>query len=58
MLSPMPATDGARRPNIILIITDQQRYETVGALGYPHDHDDPTRAEEEPSHGCRKRNRG
>jgi arylsulfatase len=23
-------------PNIILIITDQQRYETVGALGYPH----------------------
>ncbi len=24
------------RPNIILIITDQQRYETIGALGYPH----------------------
>ncbi|MBV7338815.1 sulfatase-like hydrolase/transferase [Chloroflexi bacterium TSY] len=24
------------RPNIILIITDQQRYETIGALGYSH----------------------
>ncbi|MCY4107993.1 MAG: sulfatase-like hydrolase/transferase [Chloroflexi bacterium] len=24
------------RPNIILIITDQQRYETIGALGFPH----------------------
>ena len=36
MLSPMSAADGARRPNIILIITDQQRYETIGALGYPH----------------------
>ncbi len=36
MLSPMSNADGARRPNIILIITDQQRYETVGALGYPH----------------------
>lgn len=24
------------RPNIILIITDQQRYETIQALGYPH----------------------
>ena len=24
-----------RRPNIILIITDQQRYDTIGALGYP-----------------------
>ena len=24
------------RPNIILIITDQQRYDTVAALGYPH----------------------
>ena len=36
MLSPMSAADGGRRPNIILIITDQQRYETIGALGYPH----------------------
>ena len=26
----------ARRPNIILIITDQQRYDTVGALGFPY----------------------
>ena len=25
----------ASRPNIILIMTDQQRYDTVGALGYP-----------------------
>lgn len=25
-----------KRPNIILIITDQQRYETISALGYPH----------------------
>jgi len=24
------------RPNIILMITDQQRYETINALGYPH----------------------
>ena len=32
----MSTADGARRPNIILFITDQQRYETVGALGYPH----------------------
>jgi len=24
------------KPNLILIITDQQRYETIGALGYPH----------------------
>ena len=24
------------RPNIILIITDQQRYDTVAALGFPH----------------------
>ncbi len=24
------------QPNIVLIITDQQRYETIGALGYPH----------------------
>jgi arylsulfatase len=26
----------SQRPNIILIITDQQRYETVNALGYPY----------------------
>jgi arylsulfatase len=25
-----------KRPNIILIITDQQRYETIAALGFPH----------------------
>ncbi|MGK0238788.1 MAG: arylsulfatase [Candidatus Pelagisphaera sp.] len=25
-----------KRPNIILIITDQQRYDTIAALGYPH----------------------
>ena len=24
------------RPNIILIITDQQRYDTINALGYPY----------------------
>ncbi len=24
------------RPNIIVIITDQQRYDTIGALGYPY----------------------
>ena len=24
------------KPNIILIMTDQQRYDTIGALGYPH----------------------
>ena len=24
------------RPNIILIITDQQRYDTINALGFPH----------------------
>ena len=24
------------RPNIILIITDQQRYDTIGALGFPY----------------------
>jgi len=24
------------RPNIVLIITDQQRYDTIGALGFPH----------------------
>ncbi len=26
----------ADRPNIILITTDQQRYDTIGALGFPH----------------------
>ena len=26
----------AERPNIILIITDQQRYDTIRALGFPH----------------------
>lgn len=37
-----PATDDERRemttkrPNIVLIITDQQRFDTVAALGYPH----------------------
>ena len=25
-----------KRPNVILIITDQQRFETINALGYPH----------------------
>lgn len=25
-----------KRPNIIFIITDQQRYDTISALGYPH----------------------
>jgi len=25
-----------RKPNIILIMTDQQRYDTIGALGFPH----------------------
>lgn len=25
-----------KRPNIILIMTDQQRYDTIGALGYPY----------------------
>ncbi|MCP4382254.1 MAG: sulfatase-like hydrolase/transferase, partial [Hyphomicrobiales bacterium] len=26
----------SEKPNIILIMTDQQRYDTIGALGYPH----------------------
>jgi len=26
----------SQRPNIILIITDQQRYDTIRALGYPY----------------------
>ena len=25
-----------KHPNFLLIITDQQRYETIAALGYPH----------------------
>ncbi len=25
-----------RRPNIILLMTDQQRYDTIGRLGFPH----------------------
>lgn len=25
-----------QKPNIILIMTDQQRYDTINALGYPH----------------------
>lgn len=25
-----------KQPNIVFIITDQQRYDTIGALGYPH----------------------
>ena len=28
--------DGDDRPNIIFIITDQQRFDTIAALGYPH----------------------
>ena len=27
-----------KRPNILWICTDQQRYDTIGALGYPHIH--------------------
>lgn len=30
------AASTSSRPNIIFIITDQQRYDTIGALGYPH----------------------
>ena len=25
-----------QKPNVILIITDQQRYDTINALGFPH----------------------
>ncbi len=32
----MRAETTAERPNIILIITDQQRYDTIAALGFPH----------------------
>jgi arylsulfatase len=28
--------EGDQRPNIIFIITDQQRYDTIAALGFPH----------------------
>ena len=28
--------DGDQRPNIIFIITDQQRYDTIAELGFPH----------------------
>ena len=28
--------DNDQRPNIIFIITDQQRYDTIAALGFPH----------------------
>lgn len=32
-----PDSPGAvRRPDIVLVITDQQRYETIGALGFGH----------------------
>jgi arylsulfatase A-like enzyme len=34
MIEPSEMT--ATRPNIILIITDQQRYDTISALGFPH----------------------
>lgn len=27
---------GGDRPNIVLVMTDQQRYDTIAALGYPH----------------------
>ena len=26
----------AKRPNIVFIITDQQRYDTIAALGFDH----------------------
>ena len=29
-----PATEA--RPNIVLIITDQQRFDTIAALGFPY----------------------
>ncbi|MCY3958238.1 MAG: sulfatase-like hydrolase/transferase [Chloroflexi bacterium] len=32
----MPSTAAAGRPNIVLVITDQQRYDTIAALGHPH----------------------
>ncbi len=32
----MPPPDAARRPNIVLVVTDQQRYDTIAALGHPH----------------------
>lgn len=33
---PPEAAPSGNRPDIIFIITDQQRYETIGALGFPH----------------------
>ena len=32
----MPRPAATRRPNIVLVITDQQRYDTIAALGHPH----------------------
>ena len=32
----MPSSPPASRPNVIFIITDQQRYDTIAAFGYPH----------------------
>lgn len=32
----MAEEEARQRPNIILIITDQQRYDTIAALGYPY----------------------
>lgn len=29
-------TTSQRRPNVVLVMTDQQRYDTIAALGYPH----------------------
>ena len=35
----MPDAEQETRPNIILIMTDQQRFDTIAALGLrPHDH--------------------
>ena len=31
-----PHMAATTRPNIILIITDQQRFDTIAGLGYPH----------------------
>lgn len=33
---PNPFGENDDRPNIIFIITDQQRFDTIAALGYPH----------------------
>ena len=32
----MPPAAAAGRPNIVLVITDQQRYDTIAALGHPY----------------------